>query len=137
MDAEQDAAADRRPPDAAPGRSYVALCDVREVEPGSARRFNVGDRAVALFNVAGTFFATEDLCPHSGGPLCEGTLDGRRVICSWHYATFDLETGDSLDSISRHDLDTFPVRVQDGRVWIEIEGSATPAGAAGQGDTPE
>jgi len=137
MDADRHARppANRQPPDPAPGRAYLPLCGASELEPGTGRRFEVGERCVALFNVEGTFFATEELCPHSGGPLSEGTLDGRRVICSWHYATFDLETGASLDSISRYDIDTFPVRVHGGRVWIEVEAASTEVAAGG--DSPE
>lgn len=139
MDADRDLCppADRQPPEPEPGRAYLPLCEAGELEPGRGRSFEVGDRCVALFNVEGTFFATEELCPHSGGPLSEGTLDGRRVICSWHYATFDLETGTSLDSISRYDIDTFPVRVHDGRVWIEVEASAASTEAARGGESPE
>ncbi len=139
MDADRDARprAVRQPAEPGPGRSYVPLCGAHELEPGQGRRFEVGERCVALFNVEGTFFATEELCPHSGGPLSEGALDGRRVICSWHYATFDLESGASLDSISRYDIDTFPVSVHDGRVWIEVETSAAPPEAAARDDSQE
>lgn len=98
----------------------VPVCDLDELGPGGARLVQAGDREIAVFNVDGSFYAIENLCPHSGGPLVEGTLDGTRVICSWHYATFDLETGESLDSISRYDVDTFPVRVREGRIWVAV-----------------
>jgi len=102
------------------GERFVAVCGTGEVPPGGSRLVHLEGREIALFNVEGTFYAIENLCPHSGGPLVEGTLDGTRIICSWHYATFDLGTGESLDSISRWDADTFPVKVREGRVCIGV-----------------
>ncbi|MFQ5690272.1 MAG: Rieske (2Fe-2S) protein [Gemmatimonadota bacterium] len=99
---------------------FVRVCRVSEIAPGEGRHVRAGEQDVALFNVGGCFYAVHNLCPHAGGPLAEGTLDGRHVICSWHYATFDLETGESLDSISRHDVKTLPVRVDGEHVWIGV-----------------
>ena len=45
---------------------------------------------IAVFNAGGTFFAISDRCPHAGGPLSEGFLDGTEVSCPWHGWTFDL-----------------------------------------------
>lgn len=112
---------------------FTALCGVEELAPGSGRRFRAGERWVALFNVGGAFYAVEELCPHSGGPLSEGAVDGCRVICSWHYAAFDLKTGASLDPISRHDIDTFPVLVENGKVWIRVDGDTSATAGSSEG----
>lgn len=77
-------------------------------------------RELAIFDVAGRVYVLDNRCPHAGGPLAEGTVIDTTVTCSWHCATFDLETGRSLDAISRHDVDTFPVRVRDGRIWVRL-----------------
>ena len=112
------AAAEHTNPDA--DSRFVPVCGSDAMGPGESRLVSVDGTEIALFNVRGRYFAIENLCPHSGGPLVEGTLDGTRIICSWHYATFDLETGESLDSISRHDVGTFPVRVSDDRIWVGV-----------------
>jgi nitrite reductase/ring-hydroxylating ferredoxin subunit len=130
---------DAAPPALSSG-SFMPLCGVEELAPGSGRRFRAGERWVALFNVGGAFYAVEELCPHSGGPLSEGAVDGCRVICSWHYAAFDLKTGASLDPISRHDVDTFPVLVREGKVWIRVDGDTSDSGdgmAGGDEATPD
>ena len=48
---------------------------------------------IALFNVDGTYYAIDDECPHSGGPLSEGDVDGCEVECPWHGASFNLKDG--------------------------------------------
>lgn len=100
---------------------YRLACRADEVKPGSATVVRVGEREVALFHVEGRIHALDNRCPHAGGPLAEGTVIGSTVICSWHCAAFDLETGESLDSISRWDADAYAVRVEDGKVWVRIE----------------
>ncbi len=64
-----------------------------DLPPGSAMAVEIEDRRLALFNVGGTFFAIDDACPHSGGPLSEGDLEAQQVVCPWHGATFDLRDG--------------------------------------------
>ena len=55
--------------------------------------FDVGEKRIAVFNKDGSFYALDDTCPHAGGPLSEGDLEGDNVVCPWHYAEFSLETG--------------------------------------------
>ena len=64
--------------------------------PGSARRIDLDGRAVALFNIDGRFYAVDDICTHRGGPLSRGQVTGTGVVCPWHGAQFDLETGNAL-----------------------------------------
>lgn len=61
--------------------------------PGKAIRVEVGGTPVAVFNVAGTLFALDATCPHQGGPLDEGDVEGGKVTCPWHGSIFDLRTG--------------------------------------------
>ena len=72
---------------------FVPVARVDEIPPGSAKGLVVGDYEVALFNVDGTFYALENSCPHQGGPLAEGWLEGSLVTCSWHGWCFDVRTG--------------------------------------------
>ncbi len=54
-----------------------------------------GGRLLALFNVAGSFHALDNRCPHRGGPLGDGFLEEGRVTCPWHGWQFDVRTGSS------------------------------------------
>ncbi|HEY2934548.1 MAG TPA: non-heme iron oxygenase ferredoxin subunit [Acidobacteriota bacterium] len=64
-----------------------------EIQPGQAKAVDVNGKRIAIFNVDGNFYAIEDTCSHRGGPLSEGFVEGMRVICPWHSASFDLQTG--------------------------------------------
>ena len=76
-----------------PERVKVA---VRSEVPSGAGKIVVAlGRVLALFNVDGDFFAVDNSCPHRGGPLGEGYLQGRVVTCPWHGWQFDVTTGAS------------------------------------------
>jgi len=76
--------------------TFVRACATSEITPGTGRTLTLEGKDVAVFNVDGTFYALDNTCPHRGGPLGEGELEGCAVTCPWHAWTFDLKTGDSL-----------------------------------------
>src|SRR5258707_15319326 len=78
----------REPINAMPQRYVVTTLE--NLPPGSARAFTVATRKLAFFNVAGRVYAIDDVCPHDGAPLSEGTLEGATVTCPWHGAEFDV-----------------------------------------------
>jgi nitrite reductase/ring-hydroxylating ferredoxin subunit len=78
------------------------------VPPGSA--LLVGD--VAVFNVAGSFCATQAKCTHRGGPLNEGKLDGSTVTCPWHGSQFNVCTGSVLRGPATEPVKTYRVIVE-------------------------
>ncbi len=88
------------------------------VPPGSARL--VGN--VAVFNVAGSFCATQARCTHRQGPLSEGKLDGSTVTCPWHGAQFDVCTGAVLRGPAVQPLKTYRVVVEGEIGRVEDQG---------------
>ena len=80
-----------------------------DVPPGSALLVS---GVVAVFNVAGTFYATQNECTHARGPLCEGTLEGSSVTCPLHGSRFDVSTGAVLVGPAKHPLQTYRVTVK-------------------------
>ncbi|MCI0658018.1 MAG: Rieske 2Fe-2S domain-containing protein [Acidobacteria bacterium] len=76
-----------------PERVKVAVRS--EVPSGAGKVVIALGRVLALFNVDGDFFAVDNSCPHRGGPLGEGYLQGRVVTCPWHGWQFDVTTGES------------------------------------------
>jgi nitrite reductase (NADH) small subunit len=73
----------------------ITVAKVADLKPGEGKVVAVGDREVAVFNVAGQFHAVDNICPHRGGPLGEGVIDGHVVTCPWHGWRFDVTTGTS------------------------------------------
>ena len=81
----------------------VVIVD-QPIEPGEVRCLQAGTKPVAVWNVAGTYYAAEDFCPHLGGPLSEGTVEGNFLTCPWHGAKFDLTTGKPVAGPCKRDL---------------------------------
>jgi len=54
-------------------------------------------KPIAIFNLDGKFYATDDTCPHEGGPLASGFIEGENVTCPWHGATFHIKSGKTLE----------------------------------------
>lgn len=84
----------------------VARAD--EIAPGSGQTIEVNGKQLALFNVAGQFYAIGNMCPHRGAALSDGFLSGNKVFCPWHCFDFDLQTGasDQVPSLSVQTYET-------------------------------
>ena len=89
------------------------------VSPGSPLRVRIAGRQIALFDNGKTVFACNNLCPHEGYPLSEGSLSGRCILtCNWHNWKFDLESGANL--LGGDCLTTYPVELRDDEIWIDL-----------------
>jgi len=73
---------------------------------------------VALFNVAGSFYATADACAHRGGPLSEGDLAGTTVTCPWHAWSYDVTLGSATHQAAS--VKSFPIKVEGDDVLVGI-----------------
>ena len=72
---------------------FVKMATLNELPLGSAKEVEHEGRIYALFNVDGTISAIDGICPHQGGPLAEGALEGTMVTCPWHGWQFDVRSG--------------------------------------------
>lgn len=86
----QAAAAATMPRTAALAQNEVRIADL---QPGQTRRVQVEGQPVAVYNVNGSYYATQDACTHVGGPLSEGELKGKQIVCPWHASCFDVTNG--------------------------------------------
>lgn len=92
---------------------------VEDLKPGQARRVQVEGEAVAVYNVGGVFYATQDACTHVGGPLSEGELDEQMIVCPWHASCFDVTNGEVLCGPANKPLRTYRVVVIGDFVRVE------------------
>jgi nitrite reductase/ring-hydroxylating ferredoxin subunit len=83
-----------------------------EIKPGQIGLVEVDGEPVAVYNVAGTLYATHNVCTHAGAPLNEGELDGTQVICPWHGSCFDVTSGAVTCDPAEEPLRTYHVTVQ-------------------------
>ena len=94
-----------------------------EFPPGSVKLVTVAPGTfVGVYNCGGNLYAIEDRCSHDDGPLCEGDWDEEmcRVICPRHGSAFDLATGTPRSLPATEPVATYPVRVVDGAVVLEL-----------------
>ncbi len=98
--------------------NWIKLAQVGDVPLAAAKEFVAEGRVIALFNVNGTFYALDGVCPHQGGPLGRGELGGCIVTCPWHGWQFDVHSGQhqfNAQIVQPH----FPVRVE--ADWILVD----------------
>lgn len=82
--------------------------------------FTVEGLAVAIYQVDGAFFATADLCTHGHARLSEGYLEDGQIECPLHQGTFDVRTGKATNAPCSIPVQTFPVKVEDGHIYIAV-----------------
>jgi nitrite reductase (NADH) small subunit len=97
----------------------VLVGEAADFGAGECRVVEADGKALALFNVAGTFYALDNACAHRGGPLGEGDLDGTVVVCPWHAWRWDVRTGANVNNPAVK-MTSFPVLVDRGRVFVEL-----------------
>ncbi len=99
---------------------FVAVADLADVPPGTMRLVDVHGRGVVLVNRDGEIYALENRCPHQGGPLGKGRLEGDALVCPWHGWRWDPRTGrarwPSVDWRVAH----YPVRIAGGQVMVRV-----------------
>ena len=98
---------------------WVKAASVDQIEEGSGSVIEAEGKSVAVFNIEGKFHAIDNMCPHRGGPLGEGSLDGNVVTCPWHGWLFDVTTGQCLVNPSVRNM-TYNVKTEGQDVYLEI-----------------
>jgi len=97
----------------------IKVAAVGDVTAGQGAVVQAEGKSLALFNVDGAWYAIDNTCPHRGGPLGEGDLDGRVVTCPWHAWRWDVTTGANVNNpVVR--VACFPVAVENGAVYVEV-----------------
>ncbi|MBI4671683.1 MAG: non-heme iron oxygenase ferredoxin subunit [Chloroflexi bacterium] len=100
---------------------FVTVAKVNDIKKGKVKTVSVNGQHLALCNVEGTFFATQDLCTHDGGPLGEGELWDYDIECPRHGGRFDVRTGQVTALPPMLPIKTFPVRVQGDDIQVALD----------------
>ncbi len=98
----------------------IRLCRVSEIPPGGMLCVEPeGLAPIAVYNVGGTFFATDDRCTHAEASLSDGILEGHVVECPFHGGTFDVRTGEALEPPCTIPVRVYRATVVGDEVWLE------------------
>lgn len=99
---------------------FVKVAGADELPPGSAKCVVVGRKRIALYNVDGALYATDDTCTHATASLAEGYLDGHEIECPLHGARFDVRTGQALCLPAVKPVATYEVKAEDGAILVRL-----------------
>ncbi len=97
----------------------VAVAAETEIPEGERKIVEVGGLSIGVFHHAGGWYALRNVCLHRGGPVCTGALEGEQLVCPWHGFRYNLTTGGLLDDPAAA-LESYPVTVRDGRVYLSL-----------------
>jgi apoptosis-inducing factor 3 len=100
--------------------SEVAAAPLDTIPADRPLRVALGGTAVALARVGDAVYAFGDTCAHRGAPLSEGRLSGTRLACPWHGWMYDVRTGQCTFPGRGAGVPSYPVRVDNGQVWVEL-----------------
>jgi nitrite reductase (NADH) small subunit len=99
---------------------WIRIAAAADLPPREGRAVAIGETEIAVFNLGDRFFATDNRCPHKGGPLCDGIVSGYAVVCPLHAWKVNLDTGGvERPAAANACVRTYDTRLRDGVVEIE------------------
>ena len=106
---------------------FVKVAATSDLSPGQMKEVSANGKKLLLANVDGGFYAISKKCPHLGGNLCKGRLEGSAVRCPLHGARFDVRTGKAVQDakllflkMKVKDAPSFPVKVEGSDVLVSV-----------------
>jgi naphthalene 1,2-dioxygenase ferredoxin component len=102
--------------------NWVAVAKAGSLGEGEVTGASAGGKEIAVYNVDGTLYATDNICTHAMAFLSDGWLDGDVIECPLHAGRFEVKTGKALGPPVECDVKTYPVRVEGGEIQVNVEG---------------
>ena len=97
---------------------YQKIAEAVSIPPGKMQRFQVGGEWVLVVNLEGEYFALADTCSHEDASLSKGAMAGDCIRCPLHGSRFNIKTGFPIEEPAEEPVDTYPVRVDNGDLYI-------------------
>ena len=104
--------------------NVVRICAQADVAPESVKAFDVGDKTLAVFNIGGKFYVTDDECTHASASLADGMLEGDVIECSMHFGAFHVPTGAVTAPPCALALRTYRVLLQGDDIFVDLDRDA-------------
>ena len=101
--------------------SFIKICKDSEIKEGAIKAFHTKQGALVVVRHNGELHAFQENCTHADFSLADGYLDGDLLVCHAHEAAFHLKDGTVAEMPATEDLETYPVRVQDGDIEVDLE----------------
>lgn len=101
--------------------SLIPLCEIDQVQIGEVIKVEMPGRSpIAVYNLDGAYFATDDICTHGDASLSEGIIDDDQIICPYHGGMFDIRTGEATGAPCIVALRTYPLSIEEGKLYVEL-----------------
>lgn len=107
---------------------YVKVAKTNELNAGEKKKISLEGKEILMTNIQNSYYAIENTCPHMGGSLYEGKLNGNHIICPKHGSIFDVTTGKVIQSgklfflkVKVHDLHSYPIKIEGTDILLGIE----------------
>ena len=100
--------------------SWMDVMALEDVFEGEVMAVNVLGKEIALYEVQGELYATDNLCTHGAARLSDGFLEGREIECPFHQGRFDVCTGKALCAPLTENIRVYPVRIENKRVFVNM-----------------
>ena len=104
--------------------NIVRVCGQAEIAPDTVKAFEVGDRRLAVFNISGRFYVTDDECTHASASLADGMLDGDVIECAMNLGAFHVPTGQVKAPPCEVALRTYKVVLQGEEIFVDLDRNA-------------
>ena len=101
---------------------WVTVAQLAAVGEGEVLGVEIGDKSIALYNIDGEIFATDNICTHAFAALSDGWLDGDCIECPLHGGRFEIKTGKGLGPPIPCDIKSFPVRIEGDKIQVKLGG---------------
>jgi len=104
--------------------NIVRVCAQAEIAPDTVKAFDVDDKRLAVFNIAGKFYVTDDECTHASASLADGMLEGDVIECCMHLGAFHVPTGEVKAPPCTVARCTYKVLLQGDEVLVDLNRDA-------------
>lgn len=101
--------------------SWTDVMSIDDTFEGEVVRFNYGDKNLAIYNVHGLVYCTDNVCTHGNALLSDGFLEGHEIECPFHQGRFDVRDGRVTCEPATKAIKSYPIKVADGRVHIDLD----------------
>lgn len=100
---------------------FYTVGKAKDIEPGQVTYVEIDDYRLAICNLNGKIYAFENTCTHDGGPLNQGHLEGDVIECPRHGGRFNVQTGKAVRMPAVAPIETYPVRIENGVIEVELD----------------
>ncbi len=99
---------------------FHAVLKTSDLDPGEAKQVLIGRKEIAIYNLEGNFYATDDICSHAYASLADGYIEGEVIECPLHGGSFEIKTGKAVTAPCTEDIKTYPLKIEGEQILVGL-----------------